>query len=515
MKRMWLLLWLYRYINALLIRTYFEPDEYWQSLEVAHQVVFGYGWLTWEWRSISAIRSFLYPLQFVGLFKLLQLLGWDRSDKAIIYGPRLLSAALAATVDYLTYHLSYRLFNSRRTAEASLLCLLVNWYSLAYSTRTLSNNLETLLTLLICWFWPIETSSPFPIYRLFIGLLFCGVAVMNRPSALTHWILPSMTAFLAIPGCSGKFRFIGLLLVAAGMVIAFGVGVDYLFYHRIVFTWWNFLRVNVFERISDFYGVNTWHFHLSQGLPMLMGTMSPLIVLAVVAATDQCNSWILQFIIGSVVANSLLPHKEVRFILPTLPFLMMLAGQGYRLQAGFIRFRWLRRVLLAFILISNLGAAWYFTRVHQSGPLAVVNFLRSQCDLDDSAKPRHVYFATPCHSTPFYAYLHRNIPMSFVTCEPLVSGSSRHDNLTTATENAHAALDESDKFKADPLSFLAINLPSQTSHLVLFEGLLQRHPKVRDYLGSVGFTKPCFHTFNSHWSGGDQHRQGDLLVYCR
>jgi GPI mannosyltransferase 3 len=30
-----------RVINALLIRTTFSPDEYWQSLEVAHRIVFG------------------------------------------------------------------------------------------------------------------------------------------------------------------------------------------------------------------------------------------------------------------------------------------------------------------------------------------------------------------------------------------------------------------------------------------------------------------------------------------
>jgi hypothetical protein len=37
-----LLLISYRIANSLLIHTFFNPDEYWQSLEVAHQVVFGY-----------------------------------------------------------------------------------------------------------------------------------------------------------------------------------------------------------------------------------------------------------------------------------------------------------------------------------------------------------------------------------------------------------------------------------------------------------------------------------------
>ena len=32
---------LFRVINALLVRTTFAPDEYWQSVEVAHRMVFG------------------------------------------------------------------------------------------------------------------------------------------------------------------------------------------------------------------------------------------------------------------------------------------------------------------------------------------------------------------------------------------------------------------------------------------------------------------------------------------
>ena len=31
-----------RVVNSLIIQTYFVPDEFWQSLEVAHNTVFGY-----------------------------------------------------------------------------------------------------------------------------------------------------------------------------------------------------------------------------------------------------------------------------------------------------------------------------------------------------------------------------------------------------------------------------------------------------------------------------------------
>ena len=36
-------IWAWRAVQAVLVCTYFNPDEYWQSLEVAHEMVFGCG----------------------------------------------------------------------------------------------------------------------------------------------------------------------------------------------------------------------------------------------------------------------------------------------------------------------------------------------------------------------------------------------------------------------------------------------------------------------------------------
>lgn len=69
-----------RVANALVSRTFFQPDEYWQSLEVAHRLVFGYGYQTWEWRAqdgSGGIRSPLFPFVFVPVYWLLKLTGLD------------------------------------------------------------------------------------------------------------------------------------------------------------------------------------------------------------------------------------------------------------------------------------------------------------------------------------------------------------------------------------------------------------------------------------------------------
>lgn len=41
---------LFRFVNALCVRTFFQPDEYFQSLEPAWRMAFGEGsgaWITW------------------------------------------------------------------------------------------------------------------------------------------------------------------------------------------------------------------------------------------------------------------------------------------------------------------------------------------------------------------------------------------------------------------------------------------------------------------------------------
>lgn len=41
-KRVFVICLGFRMLNSLLVQTYFNPDEHWQALEVAHRITFGY-----------------------------------------------------------------------------------------------------------------------------------------------------------------------------------------------------------------------------------------------------------------------------------------------------------------------------------------------------------------------------------------------------------------------------------------------------------------------------------------
>lgn len=137
-------------VGAVTCRTVFAPDEHWQSLEIAHRIVFGYGYKTWEWQDARAgtdssgwgngpIRSIAYPALFVLPYWVLQKLALDDTillvrDDAGVYClgssyltrhapylpndlqtivPSLVQAVLAALTDLFTFKVARKLLNER------------------------------------------------------------------------------------------------------------------------------------------------------------------------------------------------------------------------------------------------------------------------------------------------------------------------------------------------------------------------------------------------------------------
>lgn len=205
--------------------TVFAPDEHWQSLEIAHKIVFGYGYTTWEWRDprmrisdgVSStawgsgpIRSPLYPLIFTIPYWLLKISKLDQtlllvSEKLSIVPeqylrlmkpqtilPSMLQSVMAALTDLYTFKLARKLLNDR-SAWITLIPTLLSAYIFHTSTRTLSNSAEAALTILAFYYWPLSLPQDsdhdlvgnLPLIKarnLEISLAFFAFASMLRPS---------------------------------------------------------------------------------------------------------------------------------------------------------------------------------------------------------------------------------------------------------------------------------------------------------------------------------------------
>ncbi|KJE90215.1 GPI mannosyltransferase 3 [Capsaspora owczarzaki ATCC 30864] len=473
----------FRLVNALLTQTSFVPDEYWQSLEVAHRSVFGYGYLTWEWTD-GKLRGFLHPAVFAALNLLLQKLApTEWLPELIVVAPRLLQAVIASVGDCYVYRLAFKLYgNSRRAANLALVCHLTAWFGFYTMCRTLSNSMEAVGTVIALYYWPLPSpSQPLPKDIDFHkALAAAAVTTLLRPTSAILWIVVVLHHLWTFR-FAGFLRLVSQALVVGMLALGAATALDYIFYQELVFVQLNFLRFNLLTNAASFYGVHAWHWYWSQGLPAVQG---PLIVPFARGAwlslfdksmrpTDKAaNRWLLLLITATVAALSLQPHKEFRFVLPLLPLVACLCGSTLELA----RPRTVK-LCIAFLVLVSAPLALYTSLVHQRGTIDVMQELRTEAS---QGRVSHVLFLMPCHSTPYYSHLHfENVSMSFLECPPPQFG---RNEVAAFYENPLLHLQN----QFDAAGFVP------PSHIVLFDSLF---PDIEPFLfvRNYSLMKELFH----------------------
>ncbi|CAK7273605.1 glycosylphosphatidylinositol anchor biosynthesis [Sporothrix epigloea] len=548
-----------RWSASFAVRTFFQPDEYFQALEPAWQLAHGPAsgaWLTWEWK--HRLRSSLHPVLFAGVYavveralQLLHVVGPLRAHLLVV-APGLVQASFTGLTDYYTWRLACTLYGQGHAAAWAALWLAVaSPWQLYCGARTFSNGLETTLTIAALAYWPwqllgsTDTKSPSSSWsalcttadtrRLRLSLLLAATAVVLRPTNALIWLalLTITVTRLTLDGPAMPFlgaRVLGRLIAEAlgcgGLVLGVSVVSDRLFYGAWTLPAYTFLDMNLTQDVAVFYGSNPWHYYLSQGLPLLTTAALPFALYGLyasltspvstkqevggvqpdAAAADpvRCTNArrALAFTaVATMSALSLIAHKEVRFLYPLMPILLVLAAphvaaffsrvvttktsaprQGAEsLQTTALR----HRKLLACGVAVHALLAGYLSLFHQAAPLQVMAFLRSEyerihhdwLEMPANALPSYdVYpdsfwkttttttssdgdgdelfalFLTPCHSTPWRShFVYPGLRARALTCEPPLA-SAPH-----SPERA-AYRDEADRFYDNPAHFLSTEL---------------------------------------------------------
>ncbi|KAI4183998.1 MAG: hypothetical protein LQ346_006199 [Caloplaca aetnensis] len=417
----------FRIVNALSIRTFFQPDEYFQSLEPAWEIAFGANsgaWITWEWR--NQLRSAIHPAIFAAVYKLcveaskpLQLSPAAR-DELFLAAPKVTQAVIAALGDYYTWKLGERVYG-RATGNET-----VDEYGLRPDPGT-------------------DLAEEIP------------KCVPENVKAIRR-------------------ERIVLVLEAAicGTIVLFAsVVVDRIYYQQWTFPPSRFLYFNLARSLSVHYGRNPWHYYLTQGYPLLLTTYLPFTLLGLyqslfplelpTSQTRLTRTMKRQLATSSLLipfALSFISHKEVRFIYPLLPPLHILSAApfstylGPLLQSPALRNRKSKKAVLLTILAFNFLLALFTTALYQTAPLTTIAYLRSRT-LASSSSSSHATttaaFLTPCHSTPWRSHLlHPTLKAWALSCHPPLH---LPDPATHATY-----LDEADQFYASPTHWLSLQL---------------------------------------------------------
>ncbi|XP_044728935.1 GPI mannosyltransferase 3 [Chrysoperla carnea] len=439
-----------RLLSVWIVNTWYVPDEYWQSTEVAHNFVFGYGYLTWEWK--TGLRSYIYPLFIAGIYKTLAFLHLD-SAYLLVISPRIAQALLSAYSDYCFYKWT----GGKKWA---VFLITTQWFWFYTASRTLINTFETSVTVIALSIFPWKGSK----YESLGSTTFLWiVAVLGeiRPTAGIHW-LPLCAYHFYLQRTRWKwliFRYIYIGIT----VLTITTTINSLCYGKLTISIWEFLKANIFQNVSGFYGVLPWYWYFTVGLPTILGVHTLPFVWSLFKLLQngryKTNELVLIItIIFTLCVYSFIPHKEFRFMLPILPMCLYicvdyLAPWSSKINRLYV---WLVAVT---ILTSSSVPIYYFSSVHQRGVLNVMPVLQKIA----SKRPNDTtfLFLMPCHSTPLYSHLHVNVPARILTCEPDFTNSPNYR-------------DEADLFYENPVEWISLNFPAKSdlpSHIIAFDHL--------------------------------------------
>ncbi|XP_018403534.1 PREDICTED: GPI mannosyltransferase 3 [Cyphomyrmex costatus] len=472
-----LILW--RLINVIVVRTTHVPDEYWQSLEVAHRLAFSYGYLTWEWTTM--IRSYMYPFLISILYRILAILSLDYVLLLTIL-PRVFQAILVAYADYRFYQ-----WTQNKWMLLSL-CLNPFWYYCA--TRTLINSVETAFTIIALSIYPWRGSHAQNLNYLWI----IGFLCMVRPTTAIMWFPLCFRHIFGIYYFQPKKKvLLGRCILIGSTCAIISILVDSYCYGTFVITPWKFFQVNVLRGVGSTYGTNhlVWYFFVA--LPVLLGSHLFPFLFACYVMYKRPNSYfqeihMLVVICWTLNIYTLMSHKEFRFILPLLPLLIYTSFAGLNRLLININAN-VFKIIVAVLMCSNIIVGLFISMIHQCGTLTIMENLRKEITRTNTSLT-DTLILTPCHSTPLYSHLHVNISIRFLTCEPNFSNTKNY-------------IDEADQFFANATIWLRDNYINNAkvtlpTYVIAFDKVAS---EISEFLRTYKLIAKEFYTFRSLTAG--------------
>lgn len=243
------------------------------------------------------------------------------------------------------------------------------------------------------------------------------------------------------------------------------------------------------DDIGALYGTHPFYWYLSSGLTAVLGIGCVPFALALLQSFRNWSDFedrkpIVVSIAATIFIYSLVSHKEFRFLLQILPLCLYLISRYLS--------EWSRKqskltiwIVALVIFVANAIPAGYLGHAHQQGSLNVMNKIADIAHnyKNDKGIAPKIFFMMPCHSTPYYSHVHKNITMSFLSCEPNFKKINNY-------------IDEADLFYEAPMKWIRNHLPVRPiealpTHVVVFDTLV---PKISDFLSIYQRAEIFFHS---------------------
>lgn len=410
---------LIRVTVALVSEQIHQADEIFQYLEQAHRLVFGYGYIPWEYR--FGIRSWILP----GLLSLpLQLCHTLNIDNPNLYVPaiKILCCAASVSLIYAAYLIGRNIASEQVGKIASLLTCF--WYELIYfASRPTPEVLAAYLLMMALALATLPTKrSP-----LLFGFL-CAAAGILR-----FQYLPAIAILLISRLFFWRRKQVMATAIIGLITVGLAGAVDYWVYGSFFASYYNNYLYNSVYKVSNLFGEHPPILYLLTLTSCSIGIFPGAIALSCKQAKSLWPAkslWLpLSCAAAIVLSHSWIVHKEHRFIFAAIPICLVLTAvviSGSLAQWCQAFPRKARHFLaIAALVLSIFSAALIFplqkdiyvnTKFGQPSPsilsqqpiLKAYLFLHEQEDL---AAVLNLF--SPWYSTGGYYYLHRNLPVYF------------------------------------------------------------------------------------------------------
>ena len=164
-------------------------------------------------------------------------------------------------------------------------------------------------------------------------------------------------------------------------IVGFSVWLDSSFYGELTIVPWNFIKVNVFEGLSQTFGADPVHKYVSTEIPIRFNGFFPCLLYGLwhhwrTARNKNKSAYLLWFSVTVVGFLSLISHKEPKFLLPVFPVFFLFIGQylqdqAYKQRPGFVK----AYVILGVVVETCINM--YFVHLHELAAYGPMRYIQA------------------------------------------------------------------------------------------------------------------------------------------
>lgn len=293
------------------------------------------------------MRPWTQPFIYYRISNILSTLGIENRS-FWTFSFRFLSSLLGISSVLLVLFYGLKEELGKRKNYLIFLTLLLWFFPLIHARLSAEAVAGSLFTIgFVLSFWSDDKRGPSSLLGIFIGLIFGLAFCLRNHVGIMILFFGLWSIFI------GRWSFKSIFCIAFGILFAIGLNtlVDRWGYGEWVFPPIEYVKFNLVDKGASKWGESPWYYYITSFFKKGIAPISiPIIISVFVFWFRKIKSPITWITIPFVLIHSLIPHKELRFLIPMVSFLPLMLT--YSLPEKFIEWKKRRLIIYPWIFIN-------------------------------------------------------------------------------------------------------------------------------------------------------------------